>query len=89
MLEVDSVGIEENFFDLGGTSLLALRVHERIVEDIGGDLACTDMFGFTTVRALAQHLDHNLPMGSGGTGRECAQFRRAVMFGRRGELAGW
>lgn len=83
LLEVDSVGFEENFFDLGGTSLLALRAHERIVEDIGGDLACTDMFRFTTVRTLAQHLDHHIPTGSGGTGWERAQFRRAVMLGRR------
>lgn len=89
VLEVDNVGFEENFFDLGGTSLLALRAHERIVEDIGGDLACTDMFRFTTVRSLAQHLDHPIPTGSGGTGWERAQFRRAVMLGRRGELAGW
>ncbi len=89
VLEVDGVGFEENFFDLGGTSLLALRAHERIVEDIGGDLACTDMFRFTTVRSLAQHLDHHIPTGSGGTGWERAQFRRAVMLGRRGELAGW
>ena len=89
VLEVERVGVEENFFDLGGTSLLALRAHERIVEDIGGDLACTDMFRFTTVRALARHLDHHLPLGSGGTGWERAQFRRAVMFGRRGEMVGW
>ena len=84
VLEVDGVGFEENFFDLGGTSLLALRAHERIVEDIGGDLACTDMFRFTTVRSLAQHLDHYIPTGSGGTGWERAQFRRAVMSGWRG-----
>ncbi len=59
---------------------------DRIVEDVGGDLACTDMFRFTTVRSLAQHIDHHIPTGSGGTGWERAQFRRAVMLGRRGEV---
>ncbi len=89
VLEVDSVGFDENFFDLGATSLLALRAHETIVENIGGDLAYTDMFRFTTVRALAQHLDHHIPTGSGGTGWKRAQFRRAVVLGRRGDLEGW
>ena len=87
VLGANRVGLEDNFFDLGGTSLLVLQVQELIHERIGAELASTDMFRFTTVRALAEHLDRHVPTGSGGTGWMRAQFRRAVMLGRRGELA--
>ncbi len=56
LLRVNTVGREQNFFDLGGTSLLAIICRERIRQATGRDVALTDMFGFPTVRALAWHL---------------------------------
>ena len=56
LLGVKTVGREQNFFDLGGTSLLAIICRERIRQATGRDLALTDMFSFPTVRALAWHL---------------------------------
>jgi acyl carrier protein len=56
VLQVPQVGIDENFFDLGGHSLLTLRVLGRLREATGRSLAITDMFRFPTVRALARHL---------------------------------
>ena len=56
LLRVNTVGREQNFFDLGGTSLLAIICRERIRHATGRDVALTDMFGFPTVRSLAWHL---------------------------------
>ncbi len=56
LLGVKTVGREQNFFDLGGTSLLAIICRERIRQATGRDVALTDMFSFPTVRALAWHL---------------------------------
>ena len=46
----------DNFFDLGGTSLLACQMRERVKESIDQALPLTDIFRFPTVRSLAHHL---------------------------------
>ncbi|MBL9079374.1 MAG: LLM class flavin-dependent oxidoreductase [Planctomycetes bacterium] len=56
-LGTEEVGVEDNFFDSGGHSILAVRVHREIVQRLGVDLQVTDLFRFTTVRALARHLE--------------------------------
>jgi ubiquinone/menaquinone biosynthesis C-methylase UbiE/acyl carrier protein len=56
VLGIDSVGIHDNFFDLGGHSLLIVRLHSRLTEALGVALALTDLFQRTTVSALARHL---------------------------------
>ena len=56
VLQVPQVGIDQNFFDLGGHSLLTIRVLGRLREATGRTLPITDMFRFPTVRALAQHM---------------------------------
>ena len=55
VLKVDKVGVEDNFFDLGGHSLLLAQVHSRLGEALGRDLALLDLFRYPTVGALAAH----------------------------------
>ena len=55
-LGTEEVGVEDNFFDSGGHSILAVRVHREICQQLGVELQITDLFRFTTVRALARHL---------------------------------
>jgi len=55
-LGIEDVGVEDNFFDSGGHSILAVKVHREIVQRLGVELQVTDLFRFTTVRALAKHL---------------------------------
>jgi acyl carrier protein len=54
VLNVDFVGVEENFFDLGGNSLLIERVRLALVERFDVDLAIVSMFEYPTVRAVAR-----------------------------------
>ncbi|MBM4062238.1 MAG: LLM class flavin-dependent oxidoreductase, partial [Planctomycetes bacterium] len=55
-LATDDVGVEDNFFDSGGHSILAVKVHREIQQRLGVELQVTDLFRFTTVRALSRHL---------------------------------
>ena len=55
VLEVGEIGVDDNFFDLGGNSLLLSRVFGRLRE-VRGDLRIVDLFRHTTVEALAAHL---------------------------------
>ncbi|MEU5427269.1 amino acid adenylation domain-containing protein [Streptomyces olivoreticuli] len=52
----DHVGVEENFFDLGGHSLLLVRAQTTVNQELGCALTVVDLFGHPTVRALAKHL---------------------------------
>jgi carbonic anhydrase/acetyltransferase-like protein (isoleucine patch superfamily) len=56
VLSLDGIGGEENFFDVGGTSLLAARVAEKTRRATGRTVGLLEMFRFPTVRLLAEHL---------------------------------
>jgi acyl-CoA synthetase (AMP-forming)/AMP-acid ligase II len=58
VLGVDRVGRNDNFFDLGGHSLLMVRVHIRL-RDMFGNLSLTDLFQYPTVSALARSLQRH------------------------------
>ena len=53
VLKVEKVGIHDNFFDLGGHSLLMVQVHGRLREELACDLSMLDLFQRPTVSALA------------------------------------
>jgi len=57
VLGVDQVDPEGNFFDLGGDSLLLLKVQARLESELGRELTRVDLFTYTTVRSLAAHLE--------------------------------
>jgi len=56
LLGTDRIGLKDNFFDLGGNSLLLLGVHDRLQKTLGREIPVTALFEFTTVRALSDHL---------------------------------
>jgi natural product biosynthesis luciferase-like monooxygenase protein len=56
VLKVPRVGPRDNFFDLGGHSLLMVHVLNRLRERTGKPLAMTDMFRYPTVETLAAFL---------------------------------
>ena len=55
-LGVDKIGAEDNFFDLGGNSLLAQELAERVRDKLGMGLPVAKLFEFVTIRSLAQAL---------------------------------
>jgi acyl transferase domain-containing protein len=55
-LQLDSVGLDDSFFDLGGHSLLMAKVHARLREALGRDVPLLELFQYPTVGSLARHL---------------------------------
>jgi amino acid adenylation domain-containing protein len=55
-LWITEVGIDDNFFDLGGTSLLLMQMRARLNTELAGPLAAADLLAHSTVRSLAAHI---------------------------------
>jgi hypothetical protein len=56
VLRLQQVGLNDNFFDLGGNSLLAVQAHARICETLKLDFPVIKVFQNSTVAALAKFL---------------------------------
>jgi acyl carrier protein len=56
VLKVEKVGVSDNFFGLGGHSLLLVRAHSKVTEALRVKLSMIEMFKYPTVNALAEHL---------------------------------
>ncbi len=57
LLSRSDVGIDDNFFDAGGQSLLLLRMHKLIEEAFGVRVQIVKLLAHPTIRALAISLD--------------------------------
>jgi amino acid adenylation domain-containing protein len=66
VLEVSRVGLHDNFFDLGGHSLLLIKVQSRLEQRLKTRVAMIDLFKHSTVASLAKFLGQepaeHLPM---------------------------
>ncbi len=55
-LDVPSVGVRDNFFDIGGHSLLIIQVLKELRDNIAKPIQMTDLFKYTTIEALARFI---------------------------------
>jgi len=51
------IGVDDDFFDLGVSSLSLAQIHERIDEQFPGQLDVEDSSHKSTIRAVAVHLE--------------------------------
>ncbi|MDY7092224.1 MAG: amino acid adenylation domain-containing protein [Acidobacteriota bacterium] len=56
VLGLDSVGVDDNFFDLGGHSLHLFQVHKKLEEALERNIVMTDLFRYPSVAQLARAL---------------------------------
>ncbi len=60
ILNVKKVGIYDNFFTLGGHSLLGVMLVSRILESFGQELPLTAVFEYPTVVEMAELIENSL-----------------------------
>jgi acyl carrier protein len=59
LLELDDVGVNDNFFDLGGNSILSLKLGLLIRQELDVEITVVALFQYSTVRAMANYLSPN------------------------------
>jgi fengycin family lipopeptide synthetase D len=55
-IEKDFLGIDENFFDLGGHSVKATELAARIQKQLNIKISLSDIFKIATIRGMAQYI---------------------------------
>jgi amino acid adenylation domain-containing protein len=61
VLHVNQIGIYDNFFDLGGNSLLLVQVQEKLVEVLNQEIPVLTFFQYPSITALAHYLEDKSP----------------------------
>lgn len=64
VLELEHVGVTQDFFQAGGDSLQAIRLLSLIREHFTADITINDLFQYTSIRQLADHI--SITGGAGG-----------------------
>ncbi|MBU2513235.1 amino acid adenylation domain-containing protein [bacterium] len=54
VLQLSRIGVEDNFFDLGGNSILLLQVHSKLPGNIKQKVKIVDLFEYPTIHSLAK-----------------------------------
>jgi len=86
-LHVSSVGVHDNFFDLGGNSILTMRVHGKLREVFKRDIPILDMFKHPTVGHMATYLtkaqSYQPPPVRTGQRAETGRMQRQIERGQK------
>jgi acyl carrier protein len=53
----DEIGIHDNFFDIGGTSMDVIRVNGKITKELGKEIPIIAMYKYTTIHSLSQFIE--------------------------------
>lgn len=59
-LKVEDISIDEDFFSLGGDSILSIKLAGRINRELNKNIHISDVFTYRNVRKLAKYLDRDI-----------------------------
>ncbi|MFD7661154.1 non-ribosomal peptide synthetase [Streptomyces sp. NPDC059788] len=82
VLGTGAVALDDNFFDLGGTSLRVAAVHERLTRTVAPGLRMTDLYRAPTIRGLVRLIGSGREDSAAGAVRG-ARRRAAARGGAR------
>lgn len=57
ILGKSEINVHENFFDIGGNSILLIKMHSQIEKLYPGRITITDLFGYSTISKLSERID--------------------------------
>ena len=75
LLQVRTVGIYDNFFEIGGHSLLLIQLHSKLRAAFESPLAVSDIFEHPTINALANYISNQERIQISGVDRAPHRLR--------------
>ncbi len=84
VLDLRQVGVDDNFFDLGGHSLIATQIVSRVRDDFGVELPLHRFLRLLTVAELAEAIDE---LKSNGKSIQRSKIVAASRVARRAKLS--
>ncbi|BBD63729.1 microcystin synthetase B [Nostoc commune NIES-4072] len=60
ILQLEKVGINDNFFDLGGHSLLMVQIYNKLQKIFAQEFSMVEMFKYPTIHSLAKYLSQDV-----------------------------
>ena len=85
-LGMQAIGVDDNFFDIGGHSLLVVRMHRRLKEVLERQIPLTELYRFPTIRTFANSLTSDSASASLQQSADRASRRREHMERRRARV---
>ncbi|WP_309479276.1 non-ribosomal peptide synthetase [Brevibacillus agri] len=77
LLGAPSIGIHDNFFDIGGNSLLIVQLQEMIQTELFHELSIVELFQYTTIEKIAEQIKRTaVNRSSVETGQKRAELRK-------------
>ncbi len=84
LFQVERVSRDDNFFDLGGHSILLIQAHARLRERTRPDLSIVALLQYPTIRTLAAHLGNGgKPQAQPDAARDRARLQREALARQR------
>ncbi|MGW4158288.1 non-ribosomal peptide synthetase [Streptomyces sp. NPDC004788] len=79
-----AVGAESGFFDVGGNSLLLVRLRDRLRTALGREVDVIDLFRHSTIRAMAAYFGNGEDAAAGAAASDRGQARQQALKARAG-----
>jgi amino acid adenylation domain-containing protein len=83
ILGKETVGVDDNFFDLGATSLQILEVHASVRRSLPCEISVVDLFQYPRISALAARMTGAAPVPATLGAQERARRQQAALARRR------
>jgi natural product biosynthesis luciferase-like monooxygenase protein len=86
ILKTESISIDDNFFDIGGHSLLMVQVHEQLQRLFARNFPLMALLQHPTVRSIAQYLEDSSSVTKTSSAEKAAMQRAALISQRQRAL---
>jgi amino acid adenylation domain-containing protein len=83
VLELETIGIRDNFFDLGGHSLQIVEILSKLKQHFEIEISVVDLFQNTTIETLAEYIEQST--GKPAQGEEPGELQISMGAGRKVE----
>ncbi|MCX6581803.1 MAG: amino acid adenylation domain-containing protein [Candidatus Aminicenantes bacterium] len=80
VLQLENIGVQQNFFEIGGNSISILKVQGKLKKTLARDIPLVKLFKYPTIRDLAHYLEEE---ASGGRGNEELKMAGEIVRGKK------